>query len=294
MDFDGEGAQLDAVRLADTLALLGVPCYLERSRSGKGMHCWVFFKSPVPAHRARLLGKQIVQRAGLPRSFDRFFPSQDFHSGKGVGNLIALPLQGESQKEGNTVFLDARTLTPHLCQWTVLRDLQRLSADDLHSAILESKADLQFLPLPLVRKTRQEPCPPELSGKLRVVLAEHLEVLGPYPPAIQQFLREHSRFANPEWFRRQRIGTSLLFTPKFIRVGGPLGDRWFLPRGLWPQLQALVREQLEIDDRRTSGPADSTSWQRSITLKPYQEVVVEQCLRQEECVMLAPTGAARH
>ena len=209
MDFDGEGAQLDAVRLADTLALLGVPCYLERSRSGKGMHCWVFFKSPVPAHRARLLGKQIVQRVGLPRSFDRFFPSQDFHSGKGVGNLIALPLQGESQKEGNTVFLDARTLTPHLCQWTVLRDLQRLSADDLDSAILESKADLQFLPLPLVRKTRQEPCPPELSGKLRVVLAEHLEVLGPYPPAIQQFLREHSRFANPEWFRRQRIGASL-------------------------------------------------------------------------------------
>jgi len=293
MDFDGEGAQQDATRISDTLALLGVPCYLERSRSGKGMHCWIFFESPVPAYRARLLGKQVVQRAGLPRSFDRFFPSQDFHSGKGVGNLIALPLQGESQKQGNTVFLDPRTLTPHLCQWAVLRELQRLSADELESAILESKEELQFLPLPLVRKTRQEPSPPSLSEKLRVVLAEHVEVIGPYPPAVHQFLKEHSRFANPEWFRRQRIGASLVFTPKFIRVGGPLGDRWFLPRGLWPQLQTLVRDQLEIDDRRTNVPAESTCWQRSINLKPFQELVVEQCLRQEECVMLAPTGAGK-
>lgn len=42
-------------------------------------------------------------------SFDRLFPSQDQLSGKGFGNLIALPFQGTAAKQGNTVLLDPKT-----------------------------------------------------------------------------------------------------------------------------------------------------------------------------------------
>ncbi len=38
-------------------------------------------------------------------SFDRLFPNQDYHSGKGFGNLIALPLQGNSIKKETHILL---------------------------------------------------------------------------------------------------------------------------------------------------------------------------------------------
>jgi hypothetical protein len=40
------------------------------------------------------------------RSYDRFFPNQDTMPKGGFGNLIALPLQKEARKDGNSVFVD--------------------------------------------------------------------------------------------------------------------------------------------------------------------------------------------
>ena len=37
--------------------------------------------------------------------FDRLFPNQDYHSGQGFGNLIALPFQGVSNKKATPFFL---------------------------------------------------------------------------------------------------------------------------------------------------------------------------------------------
>ena len=53
----------------DVLAFTGVckqwqiPFPIERSRSGKGVHVWVFFDSPVPAVKARRLGNAILTEA---------------------------------------------------------------------------------------------------------------------------------------------------------------------------------------------------------------------------------------
>ena len=60
-------------------------------------------------------------------SYDRLFPSQDFLPRQGFGNLIALPLQGECRKKGNTVFLDPSTLEPFGDQWEFLASVDRLS-----------------------------------------------------------------------------------------------------------------------------------------------------------------------
>jgi hypothetical protein len=39
-------------------------------------------------------------------SYDRMFPNQDFMPKGGFGNLIALPLQGGTRKNGNSEFVD--------------------------------------------------------------------------------------------------------------------------------------------------------------------------------------------
>jgi hypothetical protein len=61
----------------------------------------VFFDAPVTAATARSLGASLLREAAAARaeldlaSYDRFFPSQDFVPRGSLGNLIALPLQGE-------------------------------------------------------------------------------------------------------------------------------------------------------------------------------------------------------
>jgi len=97
-DFDKEGWREDAGAFLRICQEIHVPAVLERSRSGKGGHVWIFFDEPLPASLARKLGTAILTRAmdrrhqlGLD-SYDRFFPNQDTMPKGGFGSLIALPL----------------------------------------------------------------------------------------------------------------------------------------------------------------------------------------------------------
>ena len=46
-DFDKAGWKEDSSSFLDTCRSMGVPAYLERSRSGKGGHVWIFFEEAV-------------------------------------------------------------------------------------------------------------------------------------------------------------------------------------------------------------------------------------------------------
>lgn len=111
VDFDKKTWQLDAAAFLATCHAMGVPAALERSRSGRGGHVWIFFESAIPAATARKLGCSLLTRTmecrhqvGLD-SYDRLFPNQDTMPKGGLGNLIALPLQ----KLPREVLLTGRT-----------------------------------------------------------------------------------------------------------------------------------------------------------------------------------------
>lgn len=61
-------------------------------------------------------------------SFDRLFPNQNFHSGKGLGNLIALPLYGNSLLKGNSCFINPVTFEPFEDQLGFLTTIRRIDA----------------------------------------------------------------------------------------------------------------------------------------------------------------------
>ena len=108
-DFDKAEWQADARAFGRAAQELDVPAAVERSRSGRGAHVWVFFSRPVPSRLARELGSAILTRAMESRyqlgldSYDRLFPSQDTMPKGGFGSLIALPLQGGPRQEGNSL-----------------------------------------------------------------------------------------------------------------------------------------------------------------------------------------------
>jgi hypothetical protein len=68
-------------------------------------------------------------------SYDRLFPAQDFMPNGSFGNLIALPLHGESRRRGTTVFLDPATLEPFEDQWAFLSSLGRSSRASVESFV---------------------------------------------------------------------------------------------------------------------------------------------------------------
>lgn len=116
-DFDKTTWQQDAVAFLKTCQQMELPAALERSRSGKGAHVWLFFSEAIPTSLARKLGAHILTETmerhpdvGLD-SYDRFFPNQDTLPRGGLGNLIALPLQ---KKRDNlvTVFLSMKIFSP--------------------------------------------------------------------------------------------------------------------------------------------------------------------------------------
>jgi hypothetical protein len=101
--------------------------YLEPSRSGKGGHVWIFFEETFPAFKSRKIILNILENVDIISPFDknsnydRLFPNQDYHSGKGLGNLIALPFQQKTLANSNSCFIDEQTLIPFENKWKFLQ-----------------------------------------------------------------------------------------------------------------------------------------------------------------------------
>lgn len=121
VDFDdhkgNRDALADAQRFYEGFDHAEFPVYLERSKSATGYHVWGFFDFDVPAWQirgvlyARLKDLDLIQEGSSEQStYDRIFPNQDRLSGKGLGNLIALPLNGKYAREGGSLFIDPESL----------------------------------------------------------------------------------------------------------------------------------------------------------------------------------------
>lgn len=102
VDFDKTNWDKSILKLYEVCKKHEIQSYIEKSRSGNGGHLWIFFKEACPAIQSRKIMFELLRQANIishfekEPSFDRIFPNQDYHSGKGMGNLIALPLQGDS------------------------------------------------------------------------------------------------------------------------------------------------------------------------------------------------------
>jgi hypothetical protein len=153
-DFDDNVNAYAQTRMTyDKLKELGVKSHVERSKSGKGYHLWVFFQEPVAAKFARRMMKNALTQAGVPisgkfqkgsdndRAMDRLFPAADMLYGE-HGNLVGLPYHGESVKEGNTMFLNEEQ-EPMLDKWEYLLNCWQTRVDAASENVINLH-DLEF------------------------------------------------------------------------------------------------------------------------------------------------------
>ena len=174
-DFDKENWQKESAVFLNFCKEKNIPAYLERSRSGNGGHVWIFFEKPYPAVRSRKIFISFLQEAGIfsvfdkNSSFDRLFPNQDFLSGKGLGNLIALPLFKTTFDKGNSCFINSETFEPFLDQWEFLKKMERVSTDKLDTFFQKISKE-SVLTIPSSNPTLS------ISDKLEIALSNTIKI----------------------------------------------------------------------------------------------------------------------
>jgi superfamily II DNA or RNA helicase len=272
-DFDDKncehGYNNDVLAFIDVCRSWNIPCSVERSRSGNGAHVWIFFDNPVLAVKARRLGNAILTEAMSRngkisfKSYDRFFPNQDTMPEGGLGNLVALPLQGNARKHGNSVFVD-ENFEPYPDQWEFLLNVGKLS-EQLLEDILKKTANIQ--PLGELSKTSESkpwetPMPKEIgrsdfSSEVIIIRSNMLYIpLNQLSSKVLNHLKRIASFRNPEFYSKQALRLSTYQTPRIISCADIDDEYLALPRGCEDAVIALLREKdvpYRIEDKCNHG-----------------------------------------
>ena len=272
-DFDDKncehGYKNDVLAFIDVCRSWNIPCSVERSRSGNGAHVWIFFDNPVLAVKARRLGNAILTEAMSRngkisfKSYDRFFPNQDTMPEGGLGNLVAMPLQGNARKHGNSVFVD-ENFEPYPDQWEFLLNVGKLS-EQLLEDILKKTANIQ--PLGELSKTSESkpwetPMPKEIgrsdfSSEVIIIRSNMLYIpLNQLSSKVLNHLKRIASFRNPEFYSKQALRLSTYQTPRIISCADIDDEYLALPRGCEDAVIALLREKdvpYRIEDKCNHG-----------------------------------------
>ena len=209
---------------------------LERSRSGKGGHVWLFFDDALPAVLVRRLGSHLLTEAmeGRPDigldSYDRLFPNQDTLPQGGFGNLIALPLQKRARDQGNSVFLDD-DFVPWPDQWAFLASVRRIGRSQVEAIVQDAERRGRILGVRLppeddrrravdrasLAATTRPTALGRLPSSLELVLGNQIYVAKEgLSPGLRNRLLRLAAFQNPEFYKAQAMRLSTYNKPRVI------------------------------------------------------------------------------
>ena len=288
-DFDEANWIDDAKKFLKACGEKNIPAYLERSRSGNGGHVWIFFGQPYPAIRSRMILISILEQSGAfsafdkSSSFDRLFPNQDFLSGKGLGNLIALPLFKKTLEQGNSCFVDVDTMQPIKEQFDFLKSINRISVSELDK-FYQSVSSATISTLPKAN-----------DGKLVIVLNNDARISrdGMTTPLIN-FLKEELNFASTEFIIKKKIGKNTFGTDRYFKFVGETENEVIVPRGFIGKLIRFCREnKIEhdfIDERKKH---KAFPYLFNAQLREHQQAVIESISKKDLGVIVAPPGSGK-
>lgn len=311
-DFDKTNWQDDAAAFLRTCQRLDFDAALERSRSGRGGHVWIFFEQAIPAALARRLGSHLLTETmeGRPDvgldSYDRLFPNQDTLPQGGFGSLIALPLQKGPRELGHSVFLDER-LVPWADQWAFLTRVRKAGRSQVERLVQEAERRGRILgvrlppqedgddepwTLPPSRRHREPPISGELPSTLELVLGNQIYVAKEgLNPALRNRLLRLAAFQNPEFYKAQAMRLSTYDKPRVIACAEDHPHHIGLPRGCLDELRDTL-EDLGIGptvrDERHAGRPLAVSFQGE--LRREQQVAADAVLAHDTGVLAATTA----
>lgn len=311
-DFDNHDEGDDSVRwqeeieaLRKVCALAMVDALVERSRSGKGAHLWIFFKEAIPAAKARKFGDALVCKGAEYVNlktfsyFDRMMPMQSSLPEGGLGNLIALPLQGQALKSGNSAFVD-ENWQPYPDQWQKLMSVKKLSAAQVDEYLLQwcdntdpmdvfrNEEDTHESQLFTLQQNSMS-CE-DVKGSVSIVLADGIYIdKRNLCPKIQNAIRRLATYPNSQFYQNLALGLSTRETPRIVYCGYDEDNFIVIPRGCLDELKKLMDGfEYSVVDQRQQGRSLTVSFKGS--LYPEQSKATDQILSHETGVLSAATA----
>ncbi|MDD3186069.1 MAG: DEAD/DEAH box helicase family protein [Anaerostipes sp.] len=246
---------------------------VERSRSGMGAHIWLLFSSPIPATLARKFGFALLEKGAEQvnmksfKYYDRMLPAQDNLPEGGVGNLIALPLQGQALKQGNSAFID-ENWNAYQNQWNVLWGQPLLSQKIIeekieewenpntgksYGSVIMDESGNRIKPWKVQIQFHKS----NVIGKMLITLSEciYIDTIN-LKVELQNQIRRLAVFHNPIFYKNKAIGVQNFDTPSRIYMGEDESGYIKIPRGLLDKLLEkcnAAKIEYKIIDERESG-----------------------------------------
>ena len=200
-------------------------------------------------------------------------PAQDKMPDGGLGNLIALLLQGQALRKGNSAFIDENWKVI-ADPWTFMLNVRKLSKHLVEEKISEWTADGIYGILaddmigendgqpersrnkPWEKKKKITISKEDINGTVEITLANQVYIANHNikAKALNQF-RRLAAFSNPEFYKKQAMGFSTNGIPRIIHSGSDTDEYVCLPRGLEDKMVALLDESeityKLIDEKQT-------------------------------------------
>lgn len=279
---------------------LDVDAVVERSRSGRGAHLWIFFKEMVPARLARRFGFALLEKGAESvnlksfKYYDRMIPTRDALPEGGLGNVIALPLQGMALKSGNSAFID-ENWNAYEDQLNVLAGTRRLTRQGIEDYLslwysTGSISEDNGTDAPWDKNSEIEAG--SVKGVVRIVLADriYIDSTGMSNKTKRQ-LRRMATFSNKQYFQNQAMDMPNYDESRFIYLGSDEGKYIVLPRGLREEILKKFDNagiSYKIEDKRTKGQELNISFRGE--LRESQIPAVETMLENETGILHAATA----
>ena len=295
---DGWKEEINALR--HICKNLDVDAAVERSRSGRGAHLWIFFKEMVPARLARRFGFALLEKGAESvnlksfKYYDRMIPTQDALPEGGLGNVIALPLQGMALKSGNSAFID-ENWNAYEDQLNVLAGTRRLTRQGIEDYLslwysTGSISEDNGTDAPWDKNSEIEAG--SVKGVVRIVLADriYIDSTGMSNKTKRQ-LRRMATFSNKQYFQNQAMDMPNYDESRFIYLGSDEGKYIVLPRGLREEILKKFDNagiSYKIEDKRTKGQELNISFRGE--LRESQIPAVETMLENETGILHAATA----
>ncbi|HZK96100.1 MAG TPA: DEAD/DEAH box helicase family protein [Prolixibacteraceae bacterium] len=293
-DFDDAGWENECKVFVNSCSKVNIPAYLERSRSGKGGHVWIFFDQPYPAVKSRKIVISLLVKLGIfsvfdkSSSFDRLFPNQETLSGKGFGNLIALPFYKPTWEQGNSCFVDIETLRPIGDQWKFLKNIKRISGQDLDKLYYRSEITTDQVPVQ-VQSEQNSSC------KLFIRLNNSVKISRMHLPiSLISFLKDEFNFLNTEFIVKKKMGKNTWGTAHYFKCVEETDSDVIIPRGSIGKLVRFCRgNKIEFEFKDERKKLDLVPFTCDIHLRDYQKPAIEAAGRKDIGVIVAPPGTGK-
>jgi superfamily II DNA or RNA helicase len=254
-DYIPEDLRRDVNAIREICSEKNISMAVERSRSGKGVHFWIFFSENIPANAARKFGSCLITYAmnkhhELPfKTYDRMIPAQDTLPTGKFGNLIALPLQKLPRELGNSVFID-ENFNVYPDQWNYLYNIKKYTREETETFVrqLSPSGELGDLRNDSEDEKPWEGKKPEpkltksdFPGTVKIVRANmmYIEKTGISSPALNA-LKRLAAFRNPEFYKAQAMRISTSKKPRIISCSDETNAYLCLPRGLEDEVCKLL------------------------------------------------------